>query len=125
MQAQNDQAQQDIDALEAQELRDKMWVFTQRIAVALVIFLAGLLLGLIKPTLVAPLFRPLGIHGPAGQLQDQVEALTEKNQSIVKERDTLRSKVALIERDKKEMQEDLQEAQARAAACQNVGQAAN
>lgn len=112
------QSQEDIDAQEAQELRDKMWVFTQRIAVALVIFLAGLLLGLIKPTLVAPLFRPMGIQGPAGQLQEQVETLTERTQSLVKERDTLQSKVALTERDKKEMERELQEAQARAAACQ-------
>ena len=56
------ESQEEIDALEAQELRDKLWVFTQRIVVALVIFLAGLLLGLIKPTLVAPLFRPLRLN---------------------------------------------------------------
>ena len=111
------QSQEEIDAIEAQELRDKIWTFTQWFAVALVIFLAGLLLGLIKPTAVAPLFRPLGIQGPAGQLTEQVEQLTERNQSLVKERDTLRSKVALMDRDNKEMERELKEAQAQAAVC--------
>jgi len=115
------QTQDDIDAIEAQELRDKIWVFTQRIAIGLVIFLAGLLLGLIKPTTVAPLFRPLGIQGPAGRLQDEVDQLTERNQGLVKERDTLRSKVALMDRDAKEMDRKLKEAEARAAACQQGG----
>lgn len=118
------QNQEDIDAIEAQELRDKMWVFTQRIAVALVIFLAGLLLGLIKPTAVAPLFRPLGIQGPAGQLQEQVDQLTERNQGLVKERDTLRSKVALMDRDLKEADRALKEAEAKAAACEGGAGAA-
>jgi hypothetical protein len=111
------QTQEDIDAVEAQELRDKIWMFTQRIAVALVIFLAGLLLGLIKPTAVAPLFRPLGIQGPAGQLREEVDQLTERNQGLVKERDTLRSKVALMDRDLKEMDRQVKESEARAAAC--------
>jgi len=114
------QSQEEIDAIQAQELRDRMWMFTQRIAVAVVIFLAGLLFGLIKPTMVAPLFRPLGIQGPAGQLQEKVDQLTERNQGLVKERDTLRSKVALMDRDLKEIDRQLKETQARAAACEGA-----
>ncbi len=88
-----------------QQLREKVWTYAQRLLVALVVFLAGLLLG----------YR---LWGQASQLQEQVEELTERNQALVKERDTERSKVTLIERDKKELERQLQEAQARAAAAQ-------
>lgn len=114
---------ENIDAAEAQELRDKVWVVTQRVSVGLVVFLAGLMLGLLKPTAIAPWFQPLGIQGPAGQLKEEVDGLMEKNQGLVKERDTLRSQVALIERDKKEVEQKLQEAQAKAAACSGAGDA--
>lgn len=112
---------QDIDAAEAQELRDKIWVITQRLSVGLVVFLAGLLLGLLKPTAVAPVFRPLGIQGPAGQLQEEVEGLLEKNTGLVKERDTLRSQVALVERDKKETEQKLHEVQAKLGSYESAG----
>ena len=88
---------------EGGELRDKLWTYAQRLLVATVVFLAGLLLG----------YR---LWGQATQLQEQVGELTERNQALVKERDTERSKVTLIERDKKELERQLQEAQARAAA---------
>ena len=106
-----------IDIEEAQELRDKIWTIAQRLALLMVVFIAGLLVGLIKPTTVAPAFKPLGIQGPAGQLQEKVEQLEERNRSLLKERDTLNSKAALIERDKKEIERKMQEAEARAAAC--------
>jgi hypothetical protein len=38
--------------------------------------------------------------GQATQLREQNEELTERNQSLIKERDTERSKVTLMERDK-------------------------
>lgn len=109
--------QQDFDAAEAQELRDKLWVATQRLSVGFVVFLAGLLLGLLKPDTIAPAFRPLGIQGPAGALKEEVDQLKEKNEGLVKERDTLRSQAALIERDKKEIEMKLNEAEAKAAVC--------
>jgi flagellar biosynthesis/type III secretory pathway M-ring protein FliF/YscJ len=111
----------DLEAEERQELRDKIWMFTQRFAVILVVFLAGIFLGLVRPDMVAPVFRPLGVQGPAGALQEQVDQLTERSQGLVKERDTLRSKEALMDRDKKELEKQLQEAQARAAACASAG----
>jgi ribosomal protein L12E/L44/L45/RPP1/RPP2 len=56
------------------------------------------------------------LWGQATQLQERVDELTERNQSLIKERDTERSKVALIERDKKELEKRLQEAKSAAAA---------
>lgn len=102
--------QQDTDVIDAQ-LRDKVWTFAQRLVVALVIFLAGVLLG----------YR---LWGQAGQLQERVEELTEKNQALVKERDTERSKVTLVERDKKELERQLEETKARAAAAEAKAAAA-
>jgi len=96
--------QQDTEAIDAQ-LRDKVWTFAQRLVVALVVFGAGVLLG----------YR---LWGQAGQLQEQVEELTERNQALVKERDTERSKVTLIERDKKELERQLEETTARVAAAE-------
>lgn len=113
----NVEDQKTIDAEEVQELREKLWTMTQRLSVLLVVFIAGILVGLIKPDIVAPVFRPLGIQGPAGQLQEEVETLTEKNQNLLKERDTERSKLALMDRDKKELERRAQEAEAKAAAC--------
>jgi hypothetical protein len=95
---------QDTEVIDAQ-LRDKLWTFAQRLVVAFVIFLAGVLLG----------YR---LWGQATQLQERVEELTERNQALVKERDTERSKVTLIERDKKELERQLEETKARAAAAE-------
>jgi predicted negative regulator of RcsB-dependent stress response len=73
--------------------------------VALVVFGAGVLLG----------YR---LWGQAGQLQEQVEELTERSQALIKERDTERSKVTLIERDKKELERQLEDSSARIAAAE-------
>jgi ribosomal protein L12E/L44/L45/RPP1/RPP2 len=94
--------QQDTEAIDAQ-LRDKVWTYAQRAVVLLVFFLGGVLMG----------YR---LWGQATQLQERVDELTERNQSLIKERDTERSKVALIERDKKELEKRLQEAKSAAAA---------
>jgi len=96
--------QEETDAIDAQ-LRDKVWTFAQRLVVALVVFGCGVLLG----------YR---MWGQATQLQEQVEELSERNQALVKERDTERSKVTLIERDKKELERQLEESSARVAAAE-------
>ncbi len=95
---------------EAVELRDKVWVFAQRGVVALVIFLAGIFVG-------------YQLWGQATKLQEQVEELNEKNHVLVTERDTLRSKVAIVERDKKEVERTLTEAEAKLATAE--GKVAN
>jgi hypothetical protein len=107
------QQPEDTEAVEAvdAQLRDKVWTFAQRGVIALVVFLAGVLLG----------YR---LWGQATQLQEQVEDLTERNQALVKERDTERSKAALIERDKNELEKQLQETKARAAAAEAKAEAA-
>jgi hypothetical protein len=96
--------QQEIEAT-AEQLRDRIWTYAQRGVVALVIFLAGLFLG-------------YQFWGQATQLQEKVDELTERNQALVKERDTERSKVTLIERDKKELDRQLQDARTRVAAAE-------
>lgn len=94
--------QTEAEALDAQ-LRDKIWQFAQRGVVALVVFLAGLFLG-------------YQLWGQATKLQTQVEDLTDKVQSVIKERDTERSRITLIERDKKELERQLEELKAKLAA---------
>lgn len=93
------------DRAEAVELRDKVWTLAQRGVVALVLFLAGVFAG-------------YQLWGHASQLQQEVEDLTERAAGLVKERDTLRSKIALVERDKNQIMKQLEETQAKAAAAQ-------
>ena len=93
-----EQAQQ----TEAEALRDKVWTFAQWGVIGLVVFLAGLFLG-------------YQLWGQATKLQAQVEDLTDKVQSVVKERDTERSRITLIERDKKELERQLEELKAKVA----------
>ena len=87
---------------EAVEIRDKAWVFAQRGVIALVIFLGGVFVG-------------YQLWGQATKLQEQVEELNEKNHVLVTERDTLRSKVAIVERDKKEVERRLTDTEAKVA----------
>lgn len=102
--------QQEIDATREQ-LRDRIWTFAQRGVVMLAFFMAGLFVG-------------YQLWGQATQLQEKVDELTERNQSLIKERDTERSKVTLIERDKKELDRQLQDARTRAAAAEAKAAAA-
>jgi FtsZ-binding cell division protein ZapB len=88
---------------EAEELRDRIWTYAQRGVVMAVVFFAGLFVG-------------YQLWGQATQLQEKVEDLTERTQSLVKERDTERSKVTLVERDKKELERQLDEVKAKLAA---------
>ncbi len=93
-----EQAQQ----TEAEALRDRLWTFAQWGVIGLVVFLAGLFLG-------------YQLWGQATKLQAQVEDLTDKVQSVVKERDTERSRITLIERDKKELERQIEELKAKVA----------
>lgn len=105
---------QDVEALDAQ-LRDKVWSAAQRLIVALVIFMFGVLLGFVKPQLVAPIFRPIGIVGPAAELRRNVERLTEREQILSKERETLKKRMAIMDRDKKDLERQIDEMKARLA----------
>ena len=87
---------------EAEQLRERIWTYAQRGVIMAVFFLAGLFLG-------------YQLWGQATALQEKVEELTERNQSLVKERDTERSKVTLVERDKKELERQLDEVKTKLA----------
>jgi hypothetical protein len=92
-----------VQQTEAEALRDRLWTFAQWGVIGLVVFLAGLFLG-------------YQLWGQATKLQAQVEDLTDKVQSVVKERDTERSRITLIERDKKELERQIEELKAKMAA---------
>lgn len=91
------------EGTEAEQLRERIWTYAQRGVVMAVVFFAGLFVG-------------YQLWGQATQLREQVEDLTERNQSLVKERDTERSKVTLVERDKKELERALDDVNAKLAA---------
>ena len=88
---------------ERTQLQEKAWVFAQRGVVLLVAMLAGLLIG-------------YKLWGQAGQLKEQVAQLEERVNLREKERDTLKSQMAIIDRDKKEVEKRLLDVQARCAA---------
>jgi ribosomal protein L12E/L44/L45/RPP1/RPP2 len=92
-----------VQQTEAEALRDRLWTFAQWGVIGLVVFMAGLFLG-------------YQLWGQATKLQAQVEDLTDKVQSVVKERDTERSRITLIERDKKELERQIEELKAKMAA---------
>lgn len=87
---------------EAEQLRERIWTYAQRGVIVAVFFFAGIFLG-------------YQLWGQATALQEKVEELTERNQSLVKERDTERSKVTLVERDKKELERQLDEVKTKLA----------
>lgn len=91
------------EGTEAEQLRDRIWTYSQRGVIMAVFFCAGLFLG-------------YQFWGQATALQEKVEELTDRNQSLVKERDTERSKVTLVERDKKELERQLDEVKTKLAA---------
>ena len=88
---------------ERTQLQEKAWVFAQRGVVLLVAMLAGLLIG-------------YKLWGQAGALKEQVTQLEERVNLREKERDTLKSQMAIIDRDKKEVEKRLLDVQARCAA---------
>src|SRR5215471_15537492 len=99
------------EGTEAEQLRERIWVYAQRGVVMAVFFFAGLFVG-------------YQLWGQATQLREQNEELTERNQSLVKERDTERSKVTLVERDKKELERQLDEMKTKLAASTGKAEAA-
>jgi len=88
---------------ERAQLQEKVWTFAQRGVVLLVAMLAGLLIG-------------YKLWGQAGALKEQVAQLEERVNLREKERDTLKSQMAIIDRDKKEVEKRLLDLQARCAA---------
>jgi hypothetical protein len=96
--------QRDSSAIdERSQLAEKAWSFAQRGVVLLVAMLVGLLIG----------YR---LWGQAGALKEEVQQLEERVNLREKERDTLKSQMAIIDRDKKEVEKRLQDLQARCAA---------
>jgi hypothetical protein len=91
------------DSAEQKQLQEKVWTFAQRGVVLLVAMLAGVFIG-------------YQIWGQAGALKEQVAKLEERVNILQKERDTLNSQKAIIDRDKKEVEKRLQDLQARCAA---------
>jgi len=89
-------------SVESRQLQEKAWVFAQRGVVLLVALLAGLLIG-------------YHLWGQAGALRQQVVQLQERVSILQKERDTLNSQKAIMDRDKKEVEKRLQDVQARCA----------
>jgi cell division protein FtsB len=96
---------------ERKQLQDKMWTFAQRGVVLLVAMLAGLLIG-------------YHLWGQAGALKEQVTQLEERVNLREKERDTLKSQMAIVDRDKKEVERQLRDCQARCAPPAAAGAAA-
>jgi cell division protein FtsB len=97
---------------ERKQLQDKVWTFAQRGVVLLVAALAGLLIG-------------YHLWGQAGALKEQVTQLEERVNLREKERDTLKSQMAIVDRDKKEAERQLRDCQARCAAPAEAGTAAH
>jgi cell division protein FtsL len=104
-------SQPDTRIDEQQQLQEKIWTFTQRGVVLLVALLAGLFIG-------------YQLWGQAGALKEHVAQLEEKVNVREKERDTLKSQMAIVDRDKKDVEKRFQDLQARCAAPTEAGQAA-
>lgn len=96
--------QPDTARLEEQRLlQERVWSIAQRAVVLLVAVLIGLLIG----------YR---LWGQASQLREQVTQLEERVNLREKERDTLKSQMAIIDRDKKDLEKRYTDLQARCAA---------
>jgi hypothetical protein len=85
---------------EAEELKEKLWIYGQRLVILLATLGAGILIG-------------YQLWGEADELRHQVDDLRDRVIVREKERDTLKSQLALMDRDKKELEKRLQEALAR------------
>ncbi len=93
--------QPNAGSAEQQQLQEKVWTFAQRGVVLLVALLAGLFIG-------------YQMWGQAGALKEKVTQLEERVNLREKERDTLKSQMAIIDRDKKEVEKRLLDLQAQA-----------
>lgn len=85
---------------EAEQLKEKLWVYAQRAVILLVAIGAGVFIG-------------YQLWGEADQLRQQVQDLRDRVAMREKERDTLKSQLALMDRDKKELEKKLQDVLAR------------
>ncbi|GIW45096.1 MAG: hypothetical protein KatS3mg077_2378 [Candidatus Binatia bacterium] len=85
---------------ERQQLQDKLWTYAQRLVVLLAAVGVGVFLG-------------FQLWGEAGQLRQEVRELRDRVTMREKERDTLKSQMAIIDRDKKELEKRFQDLQAR------------
>jgi hypothetical protein len=90
-------------SVEPKQLQEKAWIFAQRGVILLVAVLAGVFIG-------------YQLWGQAGALREQAAQLQERVILLQKERDTINSQKAIIERDKREAEKRLQDVQARCAA---------
>jgi Tfp pilus assembly protein PilO len=97
---------------ERAQLSERVWSIAQRGVVLLVAMLAGLFIG-------------YQLWGQAGALKEQVAQLEEKVNTREKERDTLKSQMAIIDRDKKEVEKRFQDLTARCAPAAEAAPAAN
>ena len=85
---------------EAEQLKEKLWVYAQRAVILLVAIGAGVFIG-------------YQLWGEADQLRQQVQDLRDRVAMREKERDTLKSQLALMDRDQKELEKKLQDVLAR------------
>ncbi|MBI3781919.1 MAG: hypothetical protein HY270_00810 [Deltaproteobacteria bacterium] len=92
--------QPETQVSEQQQLQDKVWTFAQRGVILLVAMGAGLFIGYQK-------------WGEADQLRERVTELQDRVTMREKERDTLKSQMAIVDRDKKELEKNFQDLQAR------------
>ena len=87
---------------ERSQLSEKLWTYAQRAVVLLVFMGAGVFIG-------------YQLWGEASQLREEVERLEEKATVREKERDTVKSQMAIVDRDKKELETKFRDLQARCA----------
>ncbi len=88
------------DETERQELQDKLWTIAQRGVILLVAIGAGVFIGYNR-------------WGEADQLRQQVQELQDRVIMREKERDTAKSQIVIVDRDKKELEKRFQDLQAR------------
>lgn len=93
-------AAESADQRERQEFRNLLWTLAQRAAQMLAAVGVGVFLGYQQ-------------WGDAGELRRQVEDLQARVALREKERDTVKSQMALVDRDRKELEKRLQDLQAR------------
>jgi hypothetical protein len=92
--------QPEAQVSEQQQLQEKVWTYAQRAVILLVAVGAGLFIGYQK-------------WGEADQLRERVTELQDRVTMRERERDTLNGKMAIVDRDKKELEKTFQDLQAR------------
>jgi cell division protein FtsL len=85
---------------ERQQLQEKLWTYAQRAVVLLVAVGVGVFIG-------------FQLWGEAASLRQEVRELRDRVAMREKERDTLKSQMAIVDRDKKELEKRFQDLQSR------------